>query len=461
MNYVHVSSLVCASLILNVLFLVFLYDDSFYRGLATSSGEIAYNVYCHNSPLLNPIRGMDVHKLQESEDRIVQYSEIDHSDFESGTVYKYISDTIGYGVILGFLWKLTGSLNYRDIQILQIILYSLSLFLIYGLAFLLFNNTSIALMCGVSHLLFFPGIYLNIYTLRDAWVYYGLIVLLYIFVRYLTLQKGLLCLIAGSIFFALCQFIRPTLFMALLLLTLVAIWCAVFNIYAKKYIFSFLCIVWLANICFFWIPFTVYNYKAHGRMLVSTAGQNFVEGLWEFENPWGLSINDVSFDLFMQKKYGLKCGSLECDDKAKKLFLETVIASPWFYISILIRRLHRIILPGLPWFAYNELQSTLSFGERIKGIFYSGHAFFDFWGRQIYIRLYLLVGYLGLIILLLRKKYFIVFLLFFVGIVSSWIVLFTHVEHRYLIPHYTIFSFFVGYMLHLLISWLKLVKYAK
>ena len=88
----------------------------------------------------------------------------------------------------------------------------------------------------------------------------------------------------------------------------------------------------------------------------------------EFNNPWGLSIDDISFDLFMQKKYGLKCGSLECDDKARQLFWEIIITNPWFYIMTLIKRLHSIILPGLPWFPYNESQATFSFSEKIKNL---------------------------------------------------------------------------------------------
>ncbi|HGJ66494.1 TPA: hypothetical protein ENS27_14115 [bacterium] len=38
-----------------------------------------------------------------------------------------INDTIGYGVLLGLLWKITGSPSVFDAQLLQMILYVLSL----------------------------------------------------------------------------------------------------------------------------------------------------------------------------------------------------------------------------------------------------------------------------------------------------------------------------------------------
>jgi len=199
------------SLGISTFFLKFFYDPSFYRGIATSAGEIAYNVYRYNSTRLNQKRGSYIHSRQEHENSIIQYAEVDHSQFGEGTSHKYIAETVGYGVLLGLLWKITNSLNYRDIQILQIILYALSIFLIYGLASMLFNNDSMALACSVAHLFFFPGAYLNMYTLRDAWVYYGLIVLFYIFIRYLILKKSIFSVFCGSIFFALCQFIRPNI----------------------------------------------------------------------------------------------------------------------------------------------------------------------------------------------------------------------------------------------------------
>jgi len=442
--------LFCASLLLNFFFLIFLYDDSFYRGMATSPGEIAYNVYKYNSTLINPDRGSFIHNLQEQEDRIVQYAEIDHSLFNPGTIYKYIADTVGYGIIIGLLWKVTKSLHYRDIQLLQIILYSLCLILVYGIALMLFHSTAIALACGIAHLFYFPGTYLNVHTLRDAWIYYGLIVLLYVFVRYLKNQKGLLTAIGGCSFFAWCQFIRPPLFSLLLILSCVAFCYAFFDQTVRKATILFLAVAWTTNIFFFWIPFVAYNMVAHGRAFVSTAGQNLIEGLGEFKNPWGFSVSDDNFANFMQKNYGLHCGSLECDDKARELFWDIVRTHPWFYITTLIRRLHRIFLPALPWFSYVEEQGSLTFKEKLKALPHSPHLFFDIVGRQIYIRLYLIIGYLGLLLLLIHKNYFAAMVLTG-SIISSWTVFFTHVEHRYLIPYYALFSLFVGYAAYIFI----------
>ena len=59
-------------------------------------------------------------------------------------------------------------------------------------------------------------------------------------------------------------------------------------------------------------------------------------------------------------------------------------------------------------------------------------------------RIFLILGYIGLAYALFRKKYFEVMLI--LGIMcSSWTVIFSHIEYRYFIPFYSVLSFFVGY----------------
>jgi hypothetical protein len=56
------------------------------------------------------------------------------------------------------------------------------------------------------------------------------------------------------------------------------------------------------------------------------------------------------------------------------------------------------------------------------------------------------LAYLGLMLALIRKKYFAVAIILLGIIAAGYSVVFLHTEHRYLIPYYTFFSFFVGYL---------------
>ena len=75
---------------------------------------------------------------------------------------------------------------------------------------------------------------------------------------------------------------------------------------------------------------------------------------------------------------------------------------------------------------------------------------FDFVARHIYIGIFLLLAYLGMLIALIRKKYFALFFLFFGVIGAGCSVVLFHTEHRYLIPYYAFFPFFVGYLFNTL-----------
>jgi hypothetical protein len=421
--------------------------------MQSTHGEIAYNVYRYNSVKINDHRRGEVYWKQINLDRRVDYYEIDHEKFGPPTHYRDYFDTIGYGTLIGLLWKITGSLNFLDIQILQILLFALMIILFFYIGLMLFGEKVATYSC-IALLAFFPATYLNVQVFRSIWPFYSSVVLAYVSLAFLLKNKSWVLPIAGGTFVALCQFMRPAAFILLLTISTVLIATAFFtNKYKRTLLLIF--ILFFTNILFFWIPFGFYNKKVFNRYIVNPSGINLFCSLGEFKNPWGYQLSDGWYANFMKKNHPkLNSGTPECDDKAKEYFYKAIKERPLFYPLNVLKRIPRLIFPGLPWFNYQDthgLYTMYMHGTTVKEllriVLRKPIIFWDFVARHIYIGLFLLLAYLGIFLALIRKKYFAVVFLLLGIIAAGCSVVFLHTEHRYLIPYYTFFSFFVGYLL--------------
>lgn len=197
-----------------------------------------------------------------------------------------INDTVGYGILLGLLWKITHSLRFYDVQLVQIVMFSLLMLIYYQIAYLLFESTMIAFMCGMFQLLFFPLLAYNVMPVRDVWAYYGMLVLLYASLASYYNQLALPDLVICFIFVSCCLWMRPTLACATVLLTMFSIMYMMRYEEHYKKITTFLAALWLITVFCFWLPYMHLNYTTYGRCLVSPAGQSLLEGLGELPNRW-------------------------------------------------------------------------------------------------------------------------------------------------------------------------------
>jgi len=425
----HKIILVGLALLLNGIFL-WHYDASQYFAISQLHGQIGYNIVQHCSYNINSEVTEYCGKLQQKEGRLIDYHEIMHQDFGKPQNVFPINDTIGYGILLGMLWKLTSSFGFFDVQLLHIIIYALLMIIFYHIALLLFGNTTVALYCGISQLFFFPLIWLNVQPVRDVWAYYGLLVLLYGVLQFL-LQfqqfKSWFVVAACGTFFSICQFIRPSVFLALITLSVVSILYACYAQQIKKVI-AMLLLVWSLNGLFFWVPFFTYNLHTYNRWFVGPVGQDLLEGLGEFENPWGYHLCDRWLANYVGKKYNVVYGTPTFDDAAKKEFYTALYTNPLFYISTIIQRIPQVILPALPWMYCHDCAMSLKLQL-----------------SKWYIRLFLFFGYLGFLSALIQKRYF--FLIVVIGLILGGLgKLPSHIEYRYLIPFYWVFSLGIGWL---------------
>lgn len=436
----HALILTALALCMNLLFLC-LHNPHIYFAITQAHGQIGYHLYHCNKIGIDATLTNIVNNQMHKQQKLIDYDTVScDATHEHGSFP--INDTIGYGILLGLLWKVTGSLRFFDVQILQIILFSILMPYYYQLAYLLFSSTSIAFLCGIAHLLFFPLLAYNVMPVRDIWAYYGLLVLAYTATTCYYRQTSPLTVLASALFFSICLWMRPTLALALILFTLFA-FCTFNHKKALTYNVAF----WITSGLLFWVPSMHYNYSNYGRYFVSPAGQSLLEGLGEIPNPWGHKLNDEYVNAFIGSKYQLIYGTPEFDDAAMYEFISCVKQNPWHYCKTLLYRLPDILLPGLQWIFYTQspYAGCTTVWQKLRIICSSLEHLIVFFARHIWMRLYLICSYIGLYILLRHKQY-----------TSLWLILIclcsglstypSHIEYRYIVPFYWILSLPLGYI---------------
>jgi len=444
----------------NGIFLYF-YNPQYHFTLTQLHGQVGYNINTQGSVNIDPALTRIMDEQRRECGQLIDYDGIDSAQLVNPTQPFVTNDTIGYGLVLGALWKLTGSFSFADVQCLQIILFSLLMLLLYRIVLILFGDPRFAFWACTAHLLFFPIVAMNVQPSRDIWAYYGVVILLYGMLAYLHENASIWRLLVCGIGFSVCQFVRPSVFLALLTLSIV------FFVYAlmhRTLITKTIIMIGIlvgGNIVCFWIPFMAYNKISYDRYFVGPVGLDLLEGLGEFPNRWGYKLDDVWASEYICKKYNVPPGTPLFDDKAKEEFTQAFNQEPFIYFINIFKRLPGLILPGLPWIFYtlSPYGHGTSWQKKVTMIINSRDLLIDFLVRHIYIRLYLLIGYLGIIMLLMQRRYWILALLLGGVLLGGLGKLPSHIEYRYVVPYYWVFGIFVAYALGQCKNWfLRLYK---
>ena len=117
----------------------------------------------------------------------------------------------------------------------------------------------------------------------------------------------------------------------------------------------------------------------------------------------------------------------------------------------ILRRMPLTLLPAAPWNSIAKLDKDTtvyrSFWHKLQvkfsNVFKTRYNFFDFITRKVYMTLFFLLGYIGMFVALLRRQYFVVFLVMFTGIIPAYSCITSHIEYRYVMPFYNLLALFV------------------
>lgn len=375
----------------------------------------------------------------------------------------------GYGWLMGLVWKITGSLKYCDMQILQIILFVISCFFLYWGLVVALQDSNQALWATAGVPLFLPLLFLNVNPIRDIYCFYGSSILFYLFVYIYHKKLAIKQVIAGGLFVALCQWMRPTIFGSLVLgASFLLLYSFFYNRKKLKNIFLSILLLILTTMGAFWVPWALFNKRVHGRYFAAQSGQLLLDSMgWRGPNKINPECPDTKHGLYCDKcvtdytirRFNLditriKIGSPEMDDKMKEAFWRWFWEDPVFWFKGMFWRIKKVMFldmtwsttPGQNWKYYNSFDK---YSDRLKAAYSFGvHALLEFLFRRWFVRLFMFMGYVGALCLLYRQYYFLLGLLVFLtaGGISPAII--SHPEHRYLTPFYFIYPLCVGYFLY-------------
>lgn len=443
---VRVYLLVLFAFCMNCIFLYF-YNPEYHFTLTQLHGQVGYNINTYGSVNINPVLTKTMDDQRCAQGHLIDYNRVNAQQFENPSKPFVTNDTIGYGLILGALWKITRSFSFIDVQLFQILIFSLLMLLFYRIIFMLFGSAQIAFCASIAHLFYFPLIAMNVQPSRDIWAYYGIIILLYGMLSYLFEHRSLWLLSVCGIGFSICQFVRPSVFLALFTLGAVLLMYELVRRAPLKKITLMLGVLVAANVICFWVPFMAYNKISYNRYFVGPVGLDLLEGLGEFPNRWGYKLDDIWASDYICKKYNVPPGTPEFDDKAKEEFSGAFTQEPATYFVNIFKRIPGLLLPGLPWIFYTSSPygEGLSWKEKIRKVLNSSDFAIDFLLRHVYIRLYLLLGYVGMVLLFLQRRDWVLGLLVCGVVLGGLGKLPSHIEYRYIVPYYWVFGVFAAY----------------
>ena len=339
-DWYAIAGVILISFCISTVFFLFVYgNENYHMGSLVTHGEVGCNMARYGVPKLNSDRIALISNMQVEKGHMVDFSDVENISFGPPDRFIPINDTIGYGIILGCLWKLTGSLWYLHVQVLQIILYLLCLPLIYRLSKILFGSDRVAFLSMLLVGAFFPLMYMNIHPVRDVWAFYGLVVLLNAVVGYLSQRLAFIAVVLSSIFCAIAQWIRPTLFGPVS-----AVLFVILSPKIRKRAVFLVVVFGVVNILFFWTPFIYHNQVAYGRSFVGPVGQDLWQGVGRFENKFGCSCSDPAFGRMLDSN-NLEYGTPEGDDKGEEVALSAIKDDPIRHLKNMFSLIPEMICP--------------------------------------------------------------------------------------------------------------------
>lgn len=211
----------------------------------------------------------------------------------------------------------------------------------------------------------------------------------------------------------------------------------------------------MMNILFFWIPFISYNKIVYNYYFVGPLGHGLLVALSSVENPWNLEMNDGSIVNHVSKAQSLDpsdYGKTVIADASLQEFIKLFMEKPSVYFKALCLSIKKSFLYELSKWKTRidnfseKIQSTLS-------LTYAG-CFFRLLG--VFGDIIRLFAWVGLIILLHRKKY--IPLIFLMGgvFLGMWVLWISHFEERYVVPFSWPLAVFAAYFFVSAFEWIKI-----
>jgi len=250
----------------------------------------------------------------------------------------------GHGILTALIWKITGDFRYIYVQILQILMDALMIFLIFFIGKELFGE-KIGILSSVLYAVYLPQAFLSVHPLRDCWPTFISIVLVFCILNYKN-KNSLLWAVLGGVVSGLGVYLRPNLLFLGVFLSVSSF------LYLKRREALQLLISTIAIPVFLLIPWWVRNYRIYQKFipLSTNLGHVLWVGMGVISNPYGFEHKDEAAVRFVREQgYDYPYMSPEYNSVLKRRVFEVIKKDPVYYLRVLIHRIPVVLLPSLQW----------------------------------------------------------------------------------------------------------------
>ena len=194
----------------------------------------------------------------------------------------------GEAVLLAGIWKVTGDDRYIYLQVLQALVDSLMVLLVYRITIRLFRRPLAALLAAAGYAVFLPVILLDRIPHLDAWAVYFTIAIVAAWLEGLYGPRRVRWLVLAGVLTGLGVYFRPGVLLLAPMMSLVPL------IERKWRLALTTAAIPLAVAAVLLVPWTVRNADRFHRFIpIRTGiGQNLWEGLGEVHNNFGAVLDD-------------------------------------------------------------------------------------------------------------------------------------------------------------------------
>ena len=420
----------------------FAYSDSFYNtARLLPQFSVAHNIVEGRGVSVDQEFVTTAGRYINEKQRLIEFNEL-LSKFGTGRLNynPEITDTWGMAYLTAFFWKITNSRSYFPIQLLQIIIDSLTVLPIFWLSILLFSRKVIALIAAITYSLFPSFLFLSTTLNRDYYSAWGIIWSTYFFVSWMFVEKNNWWrLLFAAVILSTSLWFRPTI------LFVPALWGIFYFFYHRistglKTIIPIVLVMFMIEFLLFVLPFSLQYHSKYNEYNFSSGlnGGAFWAGLGEFDNKYHFVCNDDSAKARAVQLGYPKDGVLYTPEFSRILkedAMNIVRKDPMFFGEVLIKR-YSYFFFARPPFGVSERSNihfarmNLSIGDFIRQ--YPLEAI-ELVAKAV---VALLLPICSLLLLWFRRNEWkpILFLLM-IWQYPLIVHLPTHLENRYIVPH--------------------------
>lgn len=323
------------------------YDEA---GLATDSGNVAVNILAGRGITENITGLQAINAREAAAQKLIDPADINPDTLPPAHYQPSVLEPPGEAVLLAAIWKITGSQRYIYLQVLQAVIDSLMVLLVYAIASALFRLPRAPLFAAAGYAVFYPIAVLTRIPHLDIWAVFFTIGITACFTESLESDHPWRWVALAGVLAGIGVQFRPGVLLLLPLLALATITWRGWRWALRAGVLS----VVLMGVLM--IPWTVRNASEFHQFIPTRIGigQNLWEGLGEVNNGFGAVLDDqVTLTQVHEARPDLVYGTPAYDSYLEHKAITAIRQHPGVMLHAVARRLWVTTVDlhtlGWPW----------------------------------------------------------------------------------------------------------------